>query len=389
MSGILRLTWRYLTFNKVKSAILLVCLTITIFLPLALHQLVRLYEDELGQRARQTPLLVGAKGDRFDLVLSSLYFKGDAPEPITAHDLDDLRDYGRARVFPILLGYSARAQPVVGTTLDYFELRHLAPASGTLPQKLGDAVLGAAAAEKLGLQSGGSILSDEASLIDLAGAYPLKMPVVGVLAATGTPDDEAVFVDLKTAWVIAGIGHGHGDLADPSESGTVAERSAEGITANPAVVTYNEITPDNIGSFHFHSARAELPVTALIAVPNSDKDRTLLKGRYSQSDKAQLLVPEEIIAELMGIVFQLKRFFDASFLLVLVATVLFLALVVLLSLRIRRRERETMFRIGCGRLTIAWLQAAELCILLAFAAASALALSVTVAPVAARLLGLG
>lgn len=373
--GILRLTWRYLTFNKVKSIILLVCLTITIFLPLALHQLIGYYEGELSARARATPMLVGAKGDRFDLVLSSLYFKGDAPETITAHDLDDLRNYGRAKLFPLLLGFSAREKPIVGTTLDYFKFRGLAPASGTLPLQLGDAVLGSAAAAELGIATGYAILSDEASLIDLAGAYPLKMPVVGVLAPTGTPDDHAVFVDIKTAWIIAGIGHGHSDLADPAQAGFVSERGEEGITANPAVVTYNEITADNIGSFHFHSARAELPVTSIITVPNSQKDRTLIKGRYSASEKTQLLVPDEVIAELMGIVFQVKRFFDGSFLLVLVATCLFLALVILLSLRIRRAERETMFHIGCDRLTIFRIQVAELAILLAIAAALAYGLS--------------
>jgi len=386
MSGIIRLTLRYIAFNKLKSIILLACLTITIFLPLALHHLILHYEDELGQRARLTPLLVGAKGDRFDLVLASLYFKGRAPEAITAHDLDDLRAYGRAEVIPLLLGHSAREKPVVGTTIDYFRLRGLGAASGTLPLKLGDAVLGAAAAEELQLATGDSLLSDEASLINLAGAYPLKMPVVGVLARAGTPDDHAVFVDLKTAWVIAGIGHGHTDLADPEQSGYVSERSEEGITANPAVVTYNEITAENIGSFHFHSTRSELPVTSIIAAPRSEKDRTLISGRYSVAETTQLLVPEDVIAELMGIVFQLKRFFDASFLLVLVTTGLFVALVILLSLRIRKAERSTMFHIGCDRLTIFWIQVAELVTLTVLAAALAWALSHLAIAMASRLL---
>ena len=30
------------------------------------------------------------------------------------------------------------------------------------------------------------------------------MTVTGVLAPTGTPDDDAVLVDIKTAWVIEG-----------------------------------------------------------------------------------------------------------------------------------------------------------------------------------------
>ena len=55
---------------------------------------------------------------------------------------------------------------------------------------------------------GGHVVSSPESVFDLAGVYPLKMAVVGVLAPTHTPDDDAVFVDVKTAWVIAGLAHG-------------------------------------------------------------------------------------------------------------------------------------------------------------------------------------
>ena len=56
-------------------------------------------------------------------------------------------------------------------------------------------------------------------MYDLSAEYPLKMRVTGILAPTGTPDDLAVFTDVKTAWVIDGIGHGHDDLAATMEEG--------------------------------------------------------------------------------------------------------------------------------------------------------------------------
>ena len=63
----------------------------------------------------------------------------------------------------------------------------------------------------------------------------------------------------------------------------------------------------------------------------------------------QLLVPKQVVAETLDLVFRVKRFFDAQALLVGVATTLLLALVVLLSLRLRRGEMETMFKIGCAQ----------------------------------------
>ena len=386
MSGLLRLTWRYLAFNKTKSFILFLCLAITIFLPLALHQLISYYEADLGQRARDTPLLVGAKGDRFDLVLGSLYFKGEAPEPITAAELDELRDYGRGEAIPLYLGFSAREKPIVGTTTDYFYFRGLTPATGSLPLQLGDAVIGSAAAAELGISADSALLSDDTSLINLAGSYPLKMHVVGTLKPTGTADDDAIFVDIKTAWIIAGIGHGHTEPVEPESTEPGSDEKDEAVTMTPATITYTEITPENIGSFHFHAERDELPMTSIIVVPNSDKDRTLLKGRYSAAENAQLLVPSEIVTELMGIVFKVKQFFDGSFLLVLISTLLFLTLVVLLSLRIRKRERLTMFHIGCDRLTVFWIQILELGILLLLASITAITAILLATPIVKNLI---
>ena len=64
-------------------------------------------------------------------------------------------------------------------------------------------------ARELELRPGDSIISSPENAFDLAGVYPLKMKVTGILEKSHTSDDLAVFVDLKTAWVIQGLGHGH------------------------------------------------------------------------------------------------------------------------------------------------------------------------------------
>ena len=43
---------------------------------------------------------------------------------------------------------------------------------------------------------------------------------------------------------------------------------------------YNEITEDNVASFHFHGDPATFPITSVIAVPNDAKASTVLQGRY-------------------------------------------------------------------------------------------------------------
>jgi putative ABC transport system permease protein len=358
--GILLLTCRYLSANKLKTAILLVCLTATFFLPLALKFLIARFEQDLLARGNATPLVVGVRGDRFDLVLKTLYFNSDSPGEISASDFDDLQAEGRGLVIPMHADYSARDFPVVGTSLEYFEFRGLRPAQGSFPLRLGDAILGANVARALRLGVGDPILTDQESLYNIAAIYPLKMRITGILGERGTPDDDAIFTDVKTSWVIAGIGHGHTDVTEPGKESLLLDKSDEAVVASAAVVEYNEITDANIGSFHFHADRGHLPLTSLIYLPDSSKSATILKGRFNVSKTLQMLEPRVVLEELMGIVFQVKRFFDGSFLLVFATTALFLVLVVLLSLKLRERERQALFRIGCSRGAVFCMQATEL-----------------------------
>jgi len=364
MRRILFLAWRYVAYHRAKTAILTICLTLTIVLPLSAHLLISHYGDSLMARARVTPLVVGAKGNRFDLVLKALYFGSASVDVMHLSEVEALRASGLAAPIPLHLRYTARKRPIVGTTLEYFEFRQLRIARGTLPRRLGQAVLGFDVAADLELGPGDSLFSDQRSLYDITKTYPLKMHIVGVLERSNSPDDQAVFVDVKTAWIIDGISHGHRDVVRSSDDSDILQRTDETVITSDAIVEYNEVTPENIDSFHTHAEPSELPLTATIVRPLDQKSATLLKARYNLSEAHRMLVPEEVVAELMGLVFKVKRFFDANFALISVSTGLFIALVVLLSRRIRKREMETMAKIGCSRLTAFWLQAAELAIVL-------------------------
>lgn len=377
MSSLL-LARRYLTYHRGRSTLLVLALALALLLPLCVQILVSTYGAVLASRAEATPLVVGAPGSRYDLVLNTLYFRGRVPRPTHEGELETIADSGLGLPIPVLARRTAGGRPLVGTSLDYFAFRDLRVAAGALPGFLGEAVLGAEAARALELAPGDTLLSDRGNLYDLASDYPLRLRVAGVLAEAGTPDDGAVFVDVRTAWILEGIGHGH--VAGPElDADSVLERRPDADVLNASVVAATEITPDNIDSFHFHGAPEDFPLTGILIQPASAKGATLLKGRYRVATDAQALVPTEVVDELVGFVFQLKSFFDANAALVGVSTGLLLGLVVLLDLRVRRREMQTLLRIGCPRLTIARLVATELGIVLAasialaFLAAAALA----------------
>jgi len=368
MRGILLLAVRYMSFHRGKTAVLVACLALTIYLPLAANLVVRQFHVRSRARATATPLVIGAKGNPFGLAIHALYFRGEAPQAISMAEVKRVRDGGLAQPIPLLIRFRARGHVIVGTTPDYYPLRGLTLAEGGPLERLGDCVLGANVARRLGLKPGERLLSEPENIFDLSGPSPLNMRVVGVIRKSNTADDEAVFVDLKTAWIIQGIGHGH-ELAKPRANGETSgqlggEHKHSASRAN--LSEYTEVTTENLASFHFHGEPNDFPVTAIIAIPADERAETLLMGEYLAPDTAaQILRPADVLEELIAIIFQVKRLFDFGAILLVVVTLLLVLLVISLSLRLRQREMETMFKLGCSRFTMLWLQGAELAIVLA------------------------
>lgn len=371
MRGALFLALAWLKAHPGRTLLIVACVASILLVPLAVDGMVAGYARELTTRARSTPLVVGAPGSRFDLVLAALHFRGRLPRPTTQAELETLQADPALEALPLHVGHTARGLPVVGTTPDYHRLRGLAATRGTLPLRLGEATLGSQAAETLGLGAGGRLLTDLSGLIGFGLKQPLKLRVVGVLAPTGTPDDRAVFVDLKTAWILDGIGHLHAG-ADTAAPGQVLRRDpASGVVLDASIPEATEITPENAASFHIHEEPLKLPITAILVLPRDERAATIVKGRYRVSATAQILDPTEVVDELLGQVFEAKAFFDAFALLVGGATALLLGLVVLLTLRLRRGELETLARIGASRARVAGTFALEWLVMLGAAAALA------------------
>jgi len=360
----LYIAWKYVSFNKARTATLVACITLIAFLPVSLELLLDESERQLMSRAVSTPLVVGAKGSALDLVMNTLYFGDEVPELISMEASDRVMDTDLALPIPVYVRFRARGYAIVGTTLDYFEFRGLKVAEGRQIVVLGDCVVGAKVAEKLDLKPGETLVSSPETLFDLAGVYPLKMKVTGVLKKSHTSDDLAVFVDIKTAWVIQGLGHGHQDVTVLKDPTLVLKRTKDNVAATAKLYHYMEITDENIDSFHFHGDIAGYPITAVIAVPYDAKSETILQGRYlSKEETHQIVKPEDVIDGLLQNIFRIKNVLDAVISVVALATVMALVLVFALSLRLRQREIETIFKLGCSRMTIARLVTSEIFII--------------------------
>ena len=376
MSGVLYMAWRYLAYNRIKTAILVFAIMLIVYLPVGLNVLVGQSAAHLTARAEATPLVVGAKGSAVELILNSLYFDSATPELARHREVERIAESRFADPIPLYVHYQARGYPIVGTSVDYFDFRGLSLAAGRPMAVLGECVLGARVAEDLGLAPGSSLVSSPENVFDLAGVYPLKMQVAGVLAPSFGPDDRAVFVDIKTTWIIEGLGHGHQALDEPTAASGVLSREGSRITANASVVQYNEITAENADSFHFHGDLSDYPISAVIAVPRDARAGVILQGQYEGADEpAQILRPGIVIDGLLATVLTIRSFVVAAMLIVGSGTLVTAALVFLLSLRLRRRELETLFKIGGARGRVAAVLCTEVVVVLVLGAALAAGLT--------------
>jgi putative ABC transport system permease protein len=377
MSAVLYMAWRYLAYHKIKTSILVLSIMLIVYLPVGLKVLVDQSEEELTTRAATTPLVVGAKGSPLELVLNSLYFESDVPEPVRHTEVARVSESRLASAIPLHTRFRARNHPIVGTSLDYFDFRGLRISAGRNIAVLGECVLGADVAERMGAGPGDFAVSSPENVFDLAGVYPLRMKVVGVLARAHSPDDRVIFIDIKTAWVIEGLGHGHQDMSRPEAAPGVLRREGNKFVANASVVQYNEITSENIDSFHFHGDTGEFPVTAVIVVPNDEKSSALLQGRYLASEElVQVVVPTGVMEELLATILTVQSYVVTAVVVIGISTLATAALVFMLSLRLRRREIETMMKIGGARGTVLGVLASEIVVVIAVSVVLAAGLTV-------------
>ncbi len=364
MQQSLFLAYKYITFHKTRSLVLIFSIGIIIYLPNGLKRLISESETHMLQRAKSTPLIVGAKGSSTDLVINSLYFQQEKTEPITMKTVESVNATGFGYAIPILSMFTARNFPIVGTDPDYFSYRQMSLTSGRWMSFVGECVLGNVVAERLDLGVGDSLVSSPENFFDLAGVYPLKMNVVGVMESSDSPDDLAIFVDIKTNWVIMGLGHGHEDLTKVYDPTIVLERDSTEVKAGAKLYLYNTISGENMDSFHFHGNMGAYPLSSLIFVPNDHKSETIFRGRFETGEFIeQVIVPEEVVNKLLQSIFRIKQIFNTVFLLVGVATLLILALIVALTVRLRKNEIYTMFTIGSSKGKVVEILALELFIL--------------------------
>jgi putative ABC transport system permease protein len=370
MIAYLHLALAYLRYQTGRSALLVVIFSILMAIPVLASLSSQIAEDHLLSRAKATPLVYAAPGSRLDAALSALFFKGEPVASLAMQDYDQLFEMELGLPLPILRAGTAGGYSVVATDLEYFPFRRLAIASGRSFVQLGDAVIGHRVADALGLEPGGQITTDTTRIFELAGTYPVRLNVVGVLQETGMTDDFAIFVDLRTGWVATGLGHGHQDLETVNDQSVILSRDGNTVIANAKLTEFIEFTEETRDGFHFHGDQGSLPLSTIMIAPYSERAAAFIQGRVADQygENRQIFRPIAVIEELLQDVFRIGTILQVMIAIITVATVLAVSMVVSLSLRMRKREFEVARQIGADRLAVQMQVLLELALLIFVAA---------------------
>jgi putative ABC transport system permease protein len=265
---------------------------------------------------------VGAKGSPTQLVLN-VVFRMDTPTPnISMDTYQDLKDDPLVEVaVPVAMGDAFQGFRYVATTSTYFadfpwRRRPFTVGAGRLfredtpAQPAYEAVLGAEAARRTGLQIGDRFYEGE----EMA-AYPLT--VVGVLSPTTSADDRAIFFSLPSFWEMNEVSRGM-----------------------------------NIK-----------PLTAVLVRPKRIPDLPALHRRLNVSAETQAVFPSAVLLSVFNVLGLVEDGLAVVLAIVAIVVLLYLFVSMYSATFERRREIATMRALGARRATILTIVLLESCAL--------------------------
>ena len=206
----LYLTWRNLLQNPIATLVPAIIIALAVALSLGVFA--------LGDGVRQGiirasdpfgMLVVGPKGGSHQLVLNTLLLQGNPLGTIPYEIYERLSTDERvALAVPLAFGDNLGGASIIGTTTDFFEVRTdmTAPPAfqlndGELFDEAFEAVLGAVAAQQLKLTLGDQFQASHGVQAGIeSDVHQEVYTVVGILKASATPYDYAIFTHLESIW---------------------------------------------------------------------------------------------------------------------------------------------------------------------------------------------
>ncbi len=346
-----KIAWKSLMNRKLSVALTLASLTVSIIIVISVEHIRSQARESFNRTVSGVDLIVGARTSPINLLLYSVFRIGNASNNIGSESYELIAGDPRvAWTIPLSLGDSHRGFRVVGSNNNFFEhfqygtQQHLSFSQGSGFTTAYDTVLGAQIAKQLQYRVGDSItLSHGIGEVSFSNHESTPFRITGILAATGTPVDQALHVPLE------GLDGAHGIVHDDHHEHSVVDE-------------------------HHHIASSE--ITAFMLGLNSRMSVFELQRAINEYDGEALtaILPGVALAELWQVMGTVENILAVISALVMLASLLGIATMLLSSMRERQREIFLFRSVGMHSSSVFLLIEIEALLITAAASVAAIAL---------------
>ncbi|MCK5861315.1 MAG: ABC transporter permease [Candidatus Hydrogenedentes bacterium] len=228
------ISWSYLWNRKVTTLLTILSVALGVGLISAVLTLREETQKRFETEGQAFDIVLGAKGNPLQLVLSTVYFLDAPTGNINISVFNELKDHEDVTAaFPIGMGDSYKGYRIIGTTRDLMDFTYgdrtpYALAAGHYFEKPYEVVVGANVAQDANLELGDTFVGTH-GFVDIASLVHKDHPytVTGILARSGSPNDRAIFCDIQSVWDV----HAHCEGHDHEAGESCAHQPGNEITA--------------------------------------------------------------------------------------------------------------------------------------------------------------
>lgn len=305
----LKLAFLSLWRRPLRQGIVLVLIALATALPVFLLQMTGGLYRGINRAVEPFPVLAGAKGSAYQLVLNTVFLKDRPLENISYETVDKLRKSGKAKaVYPLAFGDNYRGFPIIGVEKEIFQYKPNRKKGPWLTVKTGksfsekrEVVLGSEAARLSGLRIGDTFHSIH-GMAAAGKKHGEENKVAGILAPCGGPYDAAIFIDIWDVWE----------------------------------------------AHHIPVWEEKGDVTAVLIQPEGYKEALQLLAEYQRNKEIQLIFPSQPVISLYHTVGQSKEFWKILISFLLILSLLMTLLIMYWSGKSRIREFALLKALGAG-----------------------------------------
>jgi putative ABC transport system permease protein len=357
-----KIAWRSIQQRGLASLLTALSMGLGVALVVAVLVIHAVVDQSFRRGAQGYDMIVGAKGDRLQLVLSTVFHLGQPLANIPYSYYKEFVDGRFAKAVevavPICAGHDYRGCQVVATTPEMFdEFTYLddrpyefAAGKNFKAENYYEAVVGSTAARLTGLKMGDQFRP----VATVGGEKPGEeghsaFTVVGVLAPTGTPNDRAIFVNIEGFW----------RCPAHTQGSSFGQRVLQVNTDDPKSKPEAKETAKEESEHHDehagHHHGDEKQVTAiLVATDMKNLEVAMsLPDVINKESAAQAVMPAKEITRLFdGIVGNIQLLLLILAVLVVVVAGIGMLVSIYNSMSDRRREIAIMRALGANRFTV-------------------------------------